>query len=64
MKTWKSVLVPYNTSIIDAVKIIDKSAMQIGLVVDANRNLPGVITDGDVRRAILNRISLDEPVQG
>ena len=50
MKTWKSVLVPYNTSIIDAIKIIDKSAMQIGLVVDANRKLLGVITDGNLEK--------------
>jgi len=63
MKSWKSAFVPQNTSIIDAVNIIDKSGMQIGLVVDENHLLLGVVTDGDVRRAILNRVSLDEPVQ-
>lgn len=63
MNSWKSTLIPENSSIIDAVNIIDRSAMQIGLVVDEGRKLLGVVTDGDIRRAILNKVSLDEPVK-
>lgn len=46
----------------EAIRIIDVSALQIALVVDENRRLLGVVTDGDVRRAILNGVSLDKPV--
>jgi dTDP-glucose pyrophosphorylase len=35
----------------------------IALVVDQDRHLIGTITDGDVRRAVLARISLEAPVQ-
>jgi len=35
----------------------------IVLIVDQERTLAGTITDGDVRRAILAEISLDEPVE-
>jgi dTDP-glucose pyrophosphorylase len=46
----------------EAIRIIDVSALQIALVVDEDRQLLGVITDGDVRRAILNGVSLDNQV--
>ena len=37
----------------DAVLIIDSGPSQVALVLDGNR-LAGIVTDGDVRRAILN----------
>lgn len=46
----------------DAVRRIDRGASQTALVVDDERRLLGVVTDGDVRRAILRDISLDSPV--
>ena len=36
--------------------------MRIALVVDANGRLMGTVTDGDVRRAILQHVALTEPV--
>lgn len=63
MKNWKSTLVFPQTSILEALKIIDNSSMQIALVVDENHKLLGTITDGDVRRAILRQVSLKEPVK-
>src|SRR4029450_11725144 len=36
-----------------------RSGKQIVLVVDADRRLAGVVTDGDIRRAILRGASLD-----
>lgn len=51
-----------STPILEAIRIIDVGALQIALVVDENRRLLGVVTDGDVRRAILNGVSMDKPV--
>lgn len=51
-----------STPILEAIRIIDVGALQIALVVDENKRLLGVVTDGDVRRAILNGVSLDNPV--
>ncbi len=62
MKDWRTTLISPLTPIMEAIRIIDVSALQIGLVVDEQRRLLGVITDGDVRRAILNGVSLDDPV--
>src|SRR6266702_1577335 len=63
MNRWKDVLISPTTSILEAIKIIDATAMQIALVVDENQRLLGTLTDGDVGRAILKSISLTDPVQ-
>lgn len=49
--------------IVDAVALIDRNAQGVALVVDQRRRLLGVVTDGDIRRAILAGLDLDLPVQ-
>lgn len=51
-----------DTSIRTAIKQLNESGLQIILVVDQEGRLIGTVTDGDIRRAILNNLSLDEPV--
>ena len=41
-----------------------KHRQQIALVVDRNDRLLGTVTDGDVRRSIINEISADQPIEG
>jgi dTDP-glucose pyrophosphorylase len=45
-----------------AMEAITRSGKQIVLVVDADRRLVGVVTDGDIRRAMLRGASLDAKV--
>ncbi len=52
-----------SASIIDVLKIIDKSSKQLVLVVDDNKKLLGTVSDGDVRRAILKNVSLDSVIK-
>ncbi|MBF0323944.1 MAG: nucleotidyltransferase family protein [Alphaproteobacteria bacterium] len=60
---WKSTLLPAATGTVrDAIRIIDRAGAQICLVVDETERLLGTVTDGDIRRAILNAVSLDAPV--
>ena len=63
MDEWKKVLITPYTEIHKAIEIIDKNALQIALVADADGKLLGTVTDGDVRRGLLKGISLDSPVQ-
>ena len=58
---WQSILILPNTSIKDAIKAIDKSGLRIALVADKDRNLLGTISDGDIRRSIIESISMDSP---
>jgi dTDP-glucose pyrophosphorylase len=62
VKIWKQALVRPSVTIREAVKAIDDSKIQIALVVDENEHLLGTVTDGDVRRALLKGISLDDSV--
>ena len=59
---WTEVLVSKTTTIRDALEVMGRGRRQIALVVDQNRKLLGTITDGDVRRGILNEVSLDQLV--
>lgn len=63
MKNWKETLISPSTSIIESMKIIDNSSMQIALVVGRNGRLLGTVTDGDVRRGILAGVPFEDPVE-
>ncbi|WDP89763.1 MAG: CBS domain-containing protein [Desulfobacter sp.] len=63
MKDWKKTSVSPDTSIKETMAVIDKSSLQIALVVDAEDKLLGTVTDGDIRRGILKGISIEEPVK-
>lgn len=58
MKTWKEVLIRRETPILEAIEVIDKSALQIALVINNEGILLGTVTDGDIRRGILRGLSL------
>jgi len=50
-------------SLIEVMKIINENAMGIAFVVDENNKLCGTVTDGDIRRALLEDIGLQEKVR-
>jgi len=56
-------LVRSDASLRDVIKIVDRGAAQIALVTDIEGKLLGVITDGDIRRAILRSESLESPAE-
>ncbi|MCL1057800.1 nucleotidyltransferase family protein [Shewanella gelidimarina] len=49
-------------SLRDALALINSQALQVALVTDAKLHLLGVITDGDIRRGLLDNLSLDAKV--
>lgn len=63
MKNVEDIIINESTTIIDVLKIIDKSSKQLALVVDKDKKLLGTVSDGDIRRAILNNISLNDSVE-
>lgn len=60
MKNVEDIIVKETTSIKEVLQIIDKSSKQLAIVVDENKRVLGTISDGDIRRALLNNISLKE----
>ncbi len=59
---WQEVLIKPDTPIVKAIEIIDQGDLQIALVVNEKGQLQGTVTDGDIRRAILRQLSLNEHV--
>lgn len=63
MKNIQNIKLNKNSTIKEALKIIDGGAMQIALVVEDNDKLIGTITDGDIRRGLLKGLDLDSSVE-
>jgi dTDP-glucose pyrophosphorylase len=63
MKDWQTALIPSNATFRKAIEIIDASALQAGLVVDDQKRLLGMLTDGTIRREILKGVSMQEDVK-
>ena len=62
IEQWRHALVSPETSIRDMLIAVGKSAQQIALVVDDNNRLVGTITDGDIRRSIIQGVPSESPV--
>ncbi len=62
MGLWEKSIVLENSSIMDAVKAIDESGMQIALIVNGDRKLKGILTDGDIRRAVLRGVNFSDSI--
>lgn len=61
-KDLSNVLVQENATIIDAMRLIDKNAKGILILVDDENRILGTITDGDIRRLILDGKSVKSPI--
>jgi dTDP-glucose pyrophosphorylase len=59
---WKKVAIAQNDTILSALKLINDEPLKVVLVVDDNDGLLGVVTDGDIRRGLLNNLQLSDPV--
>ncbi|HEC1785180.1 TPA: CBS domain-containing protein, partial [Campylobacter lari] len=52
-----------NSSIKDALNIIGKLRVRLGIVVDENDDLLGIISDSNIRKALLNGYDLNESIE-
>ncbi|MBD3824953.1 MAG: nucleotidyltransferase family protein [Epsilonproteobacteria bacterium] len=63
MKSAANLLVTKESSIKDALSVIDAGAMKIALVVDEEGKLLGTLSDGDIRRGLLKGLGLNESIE-
>lgn len=59
----QSVCISKNLPIKDALQILNDGHMRIVLVLDGEGHLEGVVSDSDIRRAILRGVTFDLPVE-
>jgi dTDP-glucose pyrophosphorylase len=63
MKKIENLKLNINSTIKEALEIIDKAAMQIALVIDDRDKLLGTLTDGDIRRGLLRGLDLNSSIK-
>lgn len=59
---WQDILVRPTISIYEVLKVIDDGSFRLSLVTDESGKLLGSVSDGDVRRALIDNIPLNTPV--
>ena len=62
-KFWKKTLLHKNSSIFEAVKNLNKSGLRIVLVYSKKNILEGTISDGDIRRALINGYKFESSIK-
>ena len=62
MKNYKNILLNPSSTIKEALKVIDSGKMKLAVIIDENEILIGTVSDGDIRRALLNNFSLDDMI--
>jgi dTDP-glucose pyrophosphorylase len=60
---WARTILPLNSSIEQAVHILNEAALRIVLVTDAAGVLVGTISDGDIRRGLLKGLNLTSSIE-
>ena len=63
IKINKGIIIESSATILSAMKKLNSGNYRFQLVVDGNQILLGTISDGDIRRAILQGINLDDQVK-
>ena len=58
LNLWKKVLLSSDDSLDKAIKVLHNGGFRIALVVDKSRKLLGTVTDGDIRRALINKLTM------
>jgi len=62
--TLERIRVRSDSSILDAMEAINAGGVEIAVVVDERGRLVGLLSDGDIRRALLNGFTLEAPIAG
>ena len=59
----KHIILKENSKIIDVVNNLNKSGLKIVLIKNKDNNFKGVITDGDIRRALINKLNVNDRIK-
>ena len=60
--TWQDAVLPPSASISEAIESLNTHGLKIILCLDSSNRLLGTVTDGDVRRAMLQGVALNDHI--
>jgi len=58
LKDWTEILLNPTDTLETSIQVLHSGGIRIALVVDSNTRLLGTVTDGDIRRALINHIDM------
>ena len=62
MKKWQKAILNHDVSIFNAIKNLERTGLQIVLVVNKKNQFLGTLTDGDIRNGIIKGINLNSKI--
>lgn len=60
---WKKTLVPASCTIVQVIRNLEQSGLQIAMVVSEDGMLIGTMTDGDIRRGLLRNLDINSSIE-
>jgi CBS domain-containing protein len=60
---WPRAILRINSTIEQAVHVLNETSVRIVLITDASDILVGTISDGDIRRGLLKGLNLTSPIE-
>jgi len=63
MKLFEKIKLNVDSTVKEALSIIDSGAIKIALVLDGENKLLGTVSDGDIRRGFLNGLTLSDSIE-
>jgi dTDP-glucose pyrophosphorylase/CBS domain-containing protein len=63
MCKWKEILIRPDDSLEHAIKVLHEGGCRVALVVDEYNKLLGMVTDGDIRRALIKKMTMDSEIR-
>lgn len=60
---WKKTILSIHASVQDCLKNLNKSGLRISLIVNDKKEFQGTVTDGDIRKALVDGIDLKNSIQ-
>jgi dTDP-glucose pyrophosphorylase len=60
---WEKALLPINATLQQAISKLDETAFQIAIVATPDRILLGTLTDGDIRRGLLQGMGMENSIE-
>ncbi len=61
-EVWRKTLISANTTLQQAIRNLDETALQISMVVSDDNTLLGTVTDGDIRRGLLRGLDMNSSI--
>ncbi len=62
-QTWKKAILSVNSRVKDVIRSLELSGTKISLIVNPKDKFIGTITDGDIRRFIIKKTNINEPIK-